>query len=85
MTTSTSRYTAGEIFFATLLGLVAATLLAIAAFVGAIFVCGLIFTGEASYSSLFWGPVAALTVGVGTFALVFRGILHYGNPRPDGE
>ncbi len=80
-----SKYTLGEVLFATLLGLVAATLTAIAAFVGAIFICARLFTGEASYSSLLFGPVAALITGVVAFILTFRWILHYGNPPASGE
>jgi hypothetical protein len=82
---SMSKYTLGEIIFATLLGLVTATFTAIAAFVSAIFICGYLFTGEASYSSLFWGPVAALVFGIIAFTLVFRWILHYGYPQSSRE
>ncbi len=65
--------------------LVAATFTAIAAFISAIFVCDYLFTGEASYSSLFWGPVAALIFGIAVFALTFRWILHYSNPQSSRE
>lgn len=79
------RYTLGELFFATVSGLVAAALTALAAFVGMIFACAYIFTGEASYSSLVLGPLAALIAGVVAFFAAFRWILRYGDPPANRE
>ncbi len=77
------KHTLGEVLFAALLGIVVAGFVAVAAFVGAVLVCGYLFTGEASYSSLLWGPVGALLAGAAAFALTFRRILHHGDPPAD--
>jgi len=78
-----SKYTVGEILFATLSGVVVAAFTAIAAFVAAIYICGFL-PGERSFSSLLYGPFAAVISGVIAFALIFRWILHYGN-GPDAS
>jgi hypothetical protein len=72
----TTAFILGELLFATLLGLVVC---------GCNFICGLLFTGEASYSSLLFGPVAGSIAGVVAFALTFRWLLHYGNPPTSVE
>jgi len=82
---NTREHTLGEFLIAASIGLVAAAFAAVAAFVGVIFVCARLFTGEASYSSLGLAPVSSLAAGVVVFALVFRAILHYGDPPASRE
>lgn len=82
--TDMRRYTVGEIAFAAIIGLVVAALTAIAVFVGVIFLCARLFTGEASYSGLLYGPLAAIMTATAAFAVVFLRVLRYGN-SPKGQ
>ena len=77
------KATIGENVFATLLAGVAAAIAAVVGFVGGIFLCGWLFTGEATESALIVGPALALVMAVAAFVIVFRKIITYGDP-PSG-
>jgi hypothetical protein len=80
MATSKVAPTIGELFFAIVLASIAAVLAGISGFVLGIFLCGRFLSGEATESALVVGPTAALLFGSAAFALVFRWIVHYGDP-----
>jgi hypothetical protein len=70
----------GELFVAIVLASVPAILAAIAGFVGAIVLCGRLFTDEMTEWGLILGPVAALIVGAIVFVTAFRWVIHHGDP-----
>ena len=73
------KSTIGEIVFASVLSCVVAALAAIVGFVGGIFLCGLLFSGEARESALHVGPTLALLSGSAVFVICFRKIITYGD------
>jgi ABC-type multidrug transport system permease subunit len=74
------KSTLGEILFATVLAGVAAALAAVLGFVGGIFLCGRLLSGEMTEWALIVGPALALLMAVGTFVLLFWKIIRYGAP-----
>jgi hypothetical protein len=62
----------GAILFAVVLATIAGALAAVVGFAGGIFLCGRLFTGEATESALAVGPLLAVILGVTAFILTFR-------------
>lgn len=77
---SNLRPTLGESLVSTLIAAVCALIAAAIGFVGGVFLCGWLFTGEMAEWALIVAPVAALVFGVLTFVLVFRSFSRFGNP-----
>jgi drug/metabolite transporter (DMT)-like permease len=63
---------------------VAAVFAAVLGFVGAIFLCGELLSGEMTEWGLILAPTTALIFGIGVFVLVFRKIEKYGED-PDSQ
>jgi len=78
MSTERSQRTIGEIFFAVALSAVAAALAAIAGFVGAIFLCAKLLTGEAGEAALVLAPATAVVLAVVVFSIFYGKIITYG-------
>ncbi len=78
MSTVRPRSTIGEIVFATVLSAVAATMAALAGFVGVVFLCARLFSGEASESALVLAPATAFVFAVVAFVICYRKIITYG-------
>ena len=79
MSTEHSQRTIGEIVFAIVLSAMAAALAAIAGFVGAVFLCAKLFSGETREAALILGPATALVLAVVAFSICFRKIITYGD------
>jgi ABC-type multidrug transport system permease subunit len=79
------KATFGEIVFASVLSAMAAALAAVLGFVGRIFLCGWLLSGEMTEWGLVAGPGLALLMAVGAFVLVFRKIIHYGEPTSNSS
>ena len=75
------RSTSGEIAVAILMSCAAAAVAAIVGFVGAIFLCAKLLSGESSESALILAPATALVLAVVVFVFSFRKITHYGEPH----
>jgi hypothetical protein len=69
------KFTPGEILFATLWSAFAALLAGVIGFVGGIFLCSRLFTGEGTESALIVGPFLGLLLGVIAFISTFRMVL----------
>jgi hypothetical protein len=78
------KSTAGEIFIAVLMSGVAAVFAAVVGFVGAIFLCSRLFSGEATESALILAPATAVVFAVAVFVFAFWKISTYGE-GPDEE
>ncbi len=78
MATVRSQSTIGEIAFAVALSAVAAALAALAGFVGAIYLCAKLLTGEASEAALVLAPATAVVLAVVVFSICYRKIITYG-------
>ena len=78
------KSTAGEILVAVLMSGVAAVFAAVVGFVGAIFLCSKLFSGEARESALILAPATALVLAFAVFVFAFRKISTYGE-GPDEE
>jgi low affinity Fe/Cu permease len=72
------KTTIGENIFATVLASIAAFLAGVVGFVGGIFLCGTLLSGEMTQWALLVAPAAALTVAVAAFVFVFGKIINYG-------
>jgi hypothetical protein len=70
----------GELMFAICIASICALLAAVVGFVGAIFLCGRLFSGEMTEWALILAPLAALLFGAAAFDITFRWIVHYGDP-----
>jgi hypothetical protein len=68
----------GEIFIAFLMAGAAAVLAAGMGFVGAIFLCAKLLSGEGSESALILAPATALILGIAVFVFVFGKVIRYG-------
>ncbi len=76
------KSTAGESIIAFVISVVAAALAAIVGFVGAIFLCGKLLSGEMTEWALILAPATALTFAAAAFVFAFRKISRYGE-SPD--
>jgi ABC-type multidrug transport system permease subunit len=74
------KTTIGENVFAIVLSGVAAAIAALVGFVGGIFLCEWLFTGEMTEWALIVAPALALVMAVAAFVIVFRKIITYGDP-----
>jgi len=74
----------GEIIVAMLIAGPAAVLAATAGFVGGIWICSVVLTGEATESALFVAPATAVVLAIAVFIIVFRKMTTYGD-SPDGQ
>jgi len=74
------KTTSGENVFATVLSGVLAALAGIVGFVGGIFLCQTLLSGEMAEWALVLAPAMALVMAVATFVIVFRKIITYGDP-----
>jgi hypothetical protein len=75
---TTMKSTAGESFIAFVMSGVAAVLAAIVGFVGGIFLCQRLLSGEMTEWALILAPATALVFGVVVFVFAFRKISTYG-------
>ena len=71
----------GEIFIACIVGAVAAFFAAAVGFVGGVFLCENLLTGEATEWVLIAGPATALIFGIAGFVFAFRKIVTIGMPK----
>lgn len=78
------KSTVGESLIAVLMSGVAALLAAVVGFVGAIFLCSKLFSGEATESALILAPATAIVFAVAVFVFAFWKISMYGE-GPDEE
>lgn len=78
------KSTAGETFIAFVVSVVAAVPAAVVGFVGAIFLCEKIFSGEMTEWALILAPATALVFAVAVFVFAFRKISMYGE-SPDKQ
>lgn len=76
--TDLSRGTIGEVCFALALSAFAAALAAVAGFVGAIFFCAKLLSGEAREAALILAPATAAGLAVVAFFFCFRKIISHG-------
>jgi hypothetical protein len=84
--------TAGELFWTILFAAVPAVLVALIAFVGAIFFCAWLFRGPTSEWVFVFAPATGLFFGVMAFSIAFRWISQFshtpgghqssGHPKP---
>lgn len=75
------KITPGDFVLATIAGLIAAALAAVAGLVGGIFAGNMLLTGEAAaWSGISVGLPLALIFAVLAFAFTFRWIMKYGDP-----
>jgi hypothetical protein len=77
------KATIGENVFATVLSAIAAVIAALVGFVGGIFLCGWLLSGEMTQWGLIVAPALALVMAVAAFVIVFRKIITYGD-SPSG-
>jgi hypothetical protein len=75
------KSTIGENAVAITIAGATAAIAAIAGFVGGVFLCGLLFKGEATESGLVVAPALALVLGVAAFVFTFSKIASYGEPK----
>jgi hypothetical protein len=78
------KSTAGEIIVAMFIAGAGAVFAAAAGFAGGIWLCALVFSGEATESALVVGPAAAIVFAAVVFILIFRKMTTYGE-SPDGQ
>lgn len=76
------KSTVGESFIAFVMSGVAALLAAVVGFVGAIFLCEKLFSGEMTEWALILAPATALVFAATVFVFAFRKISTYGE-SPD--
>jgi ABC-type multidrug transport system permease subunit len=80
MANGVQQHTPGEMIFAISIASVCAVLAAIVGFVGAIFLCGWILSGEMTEWDLILAPAAALLFGTAAFVATYRWIARHGDP-----
>jgi len=80
MARETVQPTGGELMFAICVAAICALLAASIGFVGAIFLCGRLLSGEMTEWALSLAPLTALAFGTIVFVLVFRWTIRYGDP-----
>lgn len=68
---------------AVLIAGIAAVLAGIAGFVGGIWVCSVVFSGEATESALVIGPATALVFAAAVFIIMFRKMTMFGDSPDD--
>ena len=79
ISTVRSHMTIGETAIAIVLSAVAAIIAAVAGFVGTIFLCAKLLSGEASEASLVLAPATAVLLATAAFYICFRKIITYGD------